>query len=158
MRSYASREGALALFSGWLGIDLSSVPQGEPVGQIESKAIQGLQGFFSKFDDQREWTVEAIADFMAIGSIMPKIVGSPVTVADELERWMEETDIDGFNLHAVPQPTGFDDFVNLVVPELQRRGRVRTSYEGDSLREHVFGSGQRRLDERHPARRLGKGA
>ena len=158
LRSYASREGALALFCGWMGVDLSSVPPGQPVGQFESKAIQGLQGFFSKFDSTREWTLEAIADFMAIGSILPKIVGSPTTVADQLERWIDQTGLDGFNLHAVPQPTGFEDFVNLVVPELQRRGRVRSSYEGNTLRERIFGAGHTRLATSHPAHRMRPGS
>lgn len=155
LRTFANPEAVLALFCGWTGIDLSTVPRGQPVGQIESKAIQGMQGYFSRFDATREWTLESMADFMAIGSIMPKIIGSPVTVADQLEQWIDQTGLDGFNLHAVPQPTGFEDFVNLVVPELQRRGRVRTRYEGDTLRERIFGVGHRRLDERHPAHRMG---
>lgn len=154
LRSYASRDAVLALFCGWTGIDLSAVPPGQPVGKIESKAIQSMQNYFAKFDAAREWTLESMADFMAIGSIMPKIVGSPTTVADQLEEWIDQTGLDGFNLHAVPQPTGFEDFVNLVVPELQRRGRVRTAYEGSTLRERIFGVGHRRLPGRHPAQRV----
>ena len=152
LRAYASREAVLSLFCGWTGIDLSTVPPGQPVGKIESKAIQSMQNYFARFDASREWTLESMADFMAIGSIMPKIIGSPATVADQLEAWIDRTGLDGFNLHAVPQPTGFEDFVNLVVPELQRRGRVPTAYEGDTLRERIFGVGHRRLSERHPGR------
>lgn len=157
LRSFASREASLSLFCGWVGIDLSTVPPGQPVGQLESKAIQGLQNYFAKFEAGREWTLDAMADFMAIGSVMPKIVGSPTTVADQLEQWIDQTGLDGFNLHAVPQPTGFEDFVNLVVPELQRRGRVRTVYEGQTLREQIFGTGNCRLAARHPAYRARPG-
>ena len=79
---------------------------------------------------------------------MPKIIGSPATVADEIERWVDETDCDGINLVPVNQPSGFFDFVDLVVPELQRRGRVRTHYETETLREHYFGVGHKRLPQR----------
>lgn len=158
LRSYASPEAVLSLFCGWTGIDLSTVPPGKPVGTIESKAIQSMQNYFARFDAAREWTLESMADFMAIGSIMPKIIGSPTTVADQLEEWIERTGLDGFNLHAVPQPTGFEDFVNLVVPELQRRGLVRTAYEDGTLRERLFGAGHRRLSERHPGRRVDIGS
>jgi len=92
-----------------------------------------------------------VADYMAIGSLMPKIIGSPSTVADELEKWIDETDCDGFNLVPVTQPSGFNDFVDLVVPELQKRKRMRTSYTGTTLRENYFGDGENRLRPRHPA-------
>ena len=158
LRSFASPEGVLALFCGWIGIDLSSLPPGQRLGDTPSKAIQGLQGFFAKIDPDREWTLEALSEFMAIGSIMPKLVGSPRTVADALEQWMDDADLDGFNIHAVTQPSGFTDFVDLVVPELQARGRMRTEYAGSTLREHLFGPGCARLDARHPAHRFDRGA
>ncbi len=150
-RRHANIEGVLALFSGWSGIDLSTLPTGTRLEDCEWKAIQGLRGFFTKVDPDRDWTLEAIGDFLAVGSVMPKIVGSPQTVADELERWMDEADLDGFNVHPVTQPSGFIDFVDLVVPELQRRGRMRTAYEGSTLRESYFGTGHRRLNARHTA-------
>ncbi|WP_353253561.1 LLM class flavin-dependent oxidoreductase [Salinisphaera sp. PC39] len=152
-RRYASPEGVLALFSGWAGIDMSELASGKNLEEYESNAIQGVLSFFSKIAPDREWTVDEIGEFMAIGSLMPKIVGSPATVADELERWMAEADVDGFNVHAVTQPAGFEDFVDLVVPELQRRGRLRTDYEGSTLRESFFGAGRRRLPETHVAHR-----
>ena len=92
-----------------------------------------------------------IFEFISIGSIMPKVIGSPETVADELERWVDETDCDGFNLVPVNQSIGFMEFVDLVVPELQRRGRVRTAYEAKTLREHYFGTGHTRLPSNHVA-------
>ena len=75
-------------------------------------------------------------------------------VADELERWMEEAGCDGFNLVPATQPQGFRDFVDLVVPELQRRGRMRTAYEGSTLRELYFGAGRTRLPKEHVAHQL----
>lgn len=150
-RSYASREAALALFSGWAGIDLAGLPSGTRLEDCEWNAIQSLKHLFRRIDPDRDWTLDAIGEFMEIGSVFPKIIGSPATVADELERWMDETDVDGFNVHAVVQPAGFTDFVDMVVPELQRRGRMRAAYDGTTLRENYFGAGRKRLKPTHAA-------
>jgi len=150
-KKYTSPEGALALFSGWAGIDLASLSSTDNLVEVKTNAIQGLMSTLVMIDPSREWTLKDVADYMAIGSLMPKIVGSPVTVADELERWIDETDCDGFNLVPVTQPSGFHDFVDLVVPELQKRKRVRTSYTGKTLRESYFGDGETRLRKTHPA-------
>ncbi|TDJ69193.1 MAG: LLM class flavin-dependent oxidoreductase [Proteobacteria bacterium] len=152
-KQYASPEGALALFSGWAGIDMSTITPNMRLQEMKTDAIQGLLTYFTTVDPNRNWTVEAIGEFISIGSVMPKIIGSAESVADELERWMDECDIDGFNLVPVIQPTGFYDFVDLVVPELQRRGRLRTHYESATLREHYFGPGQTRLPADHIAHR-----
>jgi FMN-dependent oxidoreductase (nitrilotriacetate monooxygenase family) len=65
------------------------------------------------------------------------VCGSPQQVADHMERWFVEDACDGFNLMPPFLPGSLDDFVNLVVPELQRRGLFRTEYEGTTLREHL---------------------
>jgi FMN-dependent oxidoreductase (nitrilotriacetate monooxygenase family) len=148
---YRSPEGALALFSGWVGVDIAQFTSGQSLDEVKSDAIQGLLGFFTTVDPERDWTIEDIGEFIAIGSVMPKIIGSPATVVDEIERWVEEADVDGINLVPVVQPTGFADFVDLVVPELQRRGRMRSHYETSTLREHYFGSGHKRLPANHVA-------
>jgi len=64
-------------------------------------------------------------------------VGTPVTIADEMERWLHEEGSDGFNIMFPYLPEGLDDFVGQVVPELQRRGLFRTEYEGATLRENL---------------------
>jgi FMN-dependent oxidoreductase (nitrilotriacetate monooxygenase family) len=64
-------------------------------------------------------------------------VGTPLTIADEMERWLEERGSDGFNVMFPYLPEGLDDFVDKVVPELQRRGIFRTEYEGTTLRDHL---------------------
>jgi hypothetical protein len=78
------------------------------------------------------------------------VVGSPSTVADELERWVEEVDVGGFNIAYAVSPGTFEDFVDQVVPELRRRGRVRAAYEGSTLRENLHGPGVKRLPQDHP--------
>lgn len=152
-KRYISPEGALALFSGWVGVDMAQFEPGQRLDEVRTDAIQGLMNYFTVVDPERDWTVGEIGEFLSIGSVMPKIIGSPATVADEIERWVEETDCDGINLVPVNQPSGFFDFVDLVVPELQRRGRVRTHYETETLREHYFGVGHKRLPPNHVAYR-----
>ena len=94
-------------------------------------------------DPNKVWTVGEVADFAALGGSSPVIVGSPQRIADELEGWMDETGIDGFNLTYTVAPECFADFVRLVVPELQRRGRYKTDYEPGTLRDKLFGAGPR---------------
>ncbi|MCU1345779.1 MAG: ssuD, partial [Acidimicrobiia bacterium] len=62
--------------------------------------------------------------------------GTPVQVADQIEEWFEAGAADGFNIMPPLLPQGLDAFVDLVVPELQRRGLFRTEYTGTTLREH----------------------
>lgn len=63
---------------------------------------------------------------------------------------MAETDIDGFNLVASVTPGDFEDFINLVVPELQRRGLYKTEYAPGTLREKIYGPGREFLRDDHP--------
>lgn len=65
------------------------------------------------------------------------VVGTPAQIADELEAWFTGGGADGFNIMAPHLPRGLADFVDLVIPELQRRGLFRTEYEGRTLREHL---------------------
>jgi len=82
------------------------------------------------------------------------VVGSPEEVAEELIAWVEETDVDGFNLAYAVMPETFADFVDLVVPELQRRGRYKRDYAPGTLREKFYGRGRARLGVDHPAVRF----
>jgi alkanesulfonate monooxygenase len=65
------------------------------------------------------------------------VKGSPQQVADQLEHWFVNRGADGFNLLPPIVPGAINDFVDLVVPELQRRGLFRTEYEGTTLRENL---------------------
>jgi alkanesulfonate monooxygenase SsuD/methylene tetrahydromethanopterin reductase-like flavin-dependent oxidoreductase (luciferase family) len=70
---------------------------------------------------------------------MPQVVGTPSEVADQLENYLDEGGADGFMLLATYTPGCFEEFVDLVVPELQRRARYRTTYPGKTLRENIRG-------------------
>jgi alkanesulfonate monooxygenase SsuD/methylene tetrahydromethanopterin reductase-like flavin-dependent oxidoreductase (luciferase family) len=65
------------------------------------------------------------------------VCGTPRKIADTLEEWFVERAADGFNILPAHFPGGFNDFVDLVVPELQRRGLFRREYEGTTLRDHL---------------------
>lgn len=65
------------------------------------------------------------------------LIGTPGSIADDFQHWFEQGAADGFNIMFTHLPGGVDDFVDLVVPELQRRGLVRSDYEGTTLRENL---------------------
>jgi FMN-dependent oxidoreductase (nitrilotriacetate monooxygenase family) len=148
--SYVSYDGALALYGGWSGLDLSTYPPDEPLRYVETDAVQSAVAAFSTADPTRDWTPRDIAHWVGIGGMGVVVVGSPQTVADEMERWVADGDVDGFNLAYAITPGTFVDLVELVVPELQRRGLVPTDYEGETLRETIHGKGHVRLSDDHP--------
>ncbi|WCD82516.1 LLM class flavin-dependent oxidoreductase [Pseudomonas sp. TUM22785] len=152
-REYASHDGALTLMSGWTGIDFGQYAPDQVLRQVESNAIQSAVDAFTAADPSRTWTTAEIADYCALGGDGPLLVGSPQRVADELQAWVEETDVDGFNLSSIVAPETFVDIVDLLVPELQARGLFKREYETGSLRHKLFGQGDR-LAEPHPAARL----
>jgi FMN-dependent oxidoreductase (nitrilotriacetate monooxygenase family) len=148
---YVSEEGALALMSGWTGLDFATLPPDEPVRFAQRDAMTSALEAFTSADPERSWTVREIARHAAIGGRGPVTVGSFVELADELQVWVAETDIDGFNLAYAVTPEGFTDIVDLVVPELQRRGVYKLDYAPGALREKLFGSAHARLPSNHPA-------
>lgn len=150
--SYADDEAALVLMSGWMGADLSKFALTDPVTAVKSNAIQSL---VTQFQDEAEagteWTVADIAEHGKIGGFGARIVGSPEEVADQLQAWVAETDLDGFNLAYAITPGTFEDVVRWVIPELQRRGVYPTEYEPGTLRQKLHGRGDRLPDEHHGA-------
>jgi alkanesulfonate monooxygenase SsuD/methylene tetrahydromethanopterin reductase-like flavin-dependent oxidoreductase (luciferase family) len=139
--SYFDAEASLTLLSGWTGVDFSSIALDATVEYIDNDAGRTALASFSKADPSRTWTVGAAAQFIALGGRGPVLVGSAAKVCDQLEQWFDESGIDGFNLaYAVANQT-FEDVVELIVPELQRRGRYRKSYREGSLRHKLLGRG-----------------
>jgi alkanesulfonate monooxygenase len=150
-RRYADHEASLALFSGWTGVDFAKYRPEDELRYIETEAMRSALESFTSADPNRRWTVKELAEHVAIGGRGPLLVGSPAQVADELQSWVAETGIDGFNLAYAVTPESFSDFVELVVPELQRRGVYKTEYETGTLREKLYGAGHARLSPPHPA-------
>jgi len=151
--SYASGEGMLAFYGGWTGIDFGQWEPDQPLEEVENDSLRSVLASLSKIDPERRWTPADIVEQRSIGGMGPVIVGGPATVADELERWVDEGDIDGFNFAYAITPGTFEDLVEHVVPELQRRGRAQTEYPGTTLRESLYGPGCARVEDSHPAAR-----
>jgi alkanesulfonate monooxygenase len=142
-RRYADLEGALTLLSGWTGVDFSRLDPDQIVQHVDSEAGRTALENITRADPSRTWTVRQAAEHVAIGGIGPVFVGSPATVADQLEDWIDETDVDGFNLAFAVRPETFADVADLLVPELQRRGRYKAAYREGTLREKLFGGAPR---------------
>jgi FMN-dependent oxidoreductase (nitrilotriacetate monooxygenase family) len=143
---YANPEAGLAHFASGTGIDFSRYALDEPIGAQSTNAIQSAVKAITagpKAKSKRD-----LLDQLVLGGRYSPIVGSPQRVADELAQWVRETDIDGFNLARTVAPECFEDFVELVVPELQSRGLYKEAYAEGTLREKLFAAGPR-LPERH---------
>ncbi|MEO9278901.1 LLM class flavin-dependent oxidoreductase [Acinetobacter sp. WA-87] len=140
-QSYGSYDGALTLLSGWSGVDFSQYQPTDKVEYIQTNAIQSLLDSYVNADPERVWTIEEIANWNSLGGNGPVLVGSAETVSDALQQWVEDTDIDGFNLAYILAHQTFADVVEFVVPELQKRGVYQTSYTQGTLREKLFGAG-----------------
>lgn len=150
-RKYISPEGGLAIVSGWTGIDFSK-PDLLASSAAGSNAIQSVAASFAGGADN----VEEIGRSVALGGGGLLIVGDGKHVVDELEAWANEADLDGFNFCYVVMPETFEDIVEHVVPELQRRGLFKTEYQPGTYRDKLFGNGPR-LKETHPGAKFRKG-
>jgi long-chain alkane monooxygenase len=152
-RRYADYDAALALFSGWTGVDFAKYRPEDELRYIETEAMRSALASFTSDDPNRVWTLRELAEHVAIGGRGPLLVGAPGQIADALVQWVEATGVDGFNLAYAVTPESFEDFVELIVPELQRRGVYKTDYRAGTLREKLFGPGRARLSPPHPAAR-----
>ena len=150
-RKYVNLESSQAIIGGWSGVDLSQFDEDEVLNYVKTESIQSILTPFTLQAKDKQWTRKDIAEHCTIGGMGEVIVGDPQQVADELERWIDEGGLDGINLAYHVSPGSFEDFIEFVVPELQKRGRYRTSYEGETLRESLFGKGQTKVADSHPA-------
>ncbi|BCH29897.1 monooxygenase [Mesorhizobium sp. L-8-10] len=125
-----------------LGVDLSSldVDQAIPL-ELLPETSNSTRSYFDMMvaavRDERLTVRQLYERCAAARGGMNPVVGSANTVADHMEKWFREGACDGFMVRVPYLPTGLQDFVELVVPELQRRGLYRTDYEGKTLRDHL---------------------
>ncbi|MFT3956065.1 MAG: LLM class flavin-dependent oxidoreductase [Piscinibacter sp.] len=146
-------EASLALLSGWTDVDFSRYPLDATIEYLDTDAGRTALASFSAADPSRRWTVGEAARFIGLGGRGPVLTGDPRQVADALESWVDDTGIDGFNLTYALSHETIRDVVELIVPELQRRGRYPTAYADGALRHKLFGRGAR-LGADHSARRV----
>lgn len=147
-KQYVSKSGALALMSGWTGIDFAK-PDLVSASAASSNAIQGAAAAFTAGGPGEHPDLDSIGQSVGLGGGGPVLVGGPKTVADELQAWAEACDLDGFNLAYAVMPETFEDVVEHLIPELQRRGLFKTEYAQGTYREKLFGRGPR-LETNHP--------
>jgi FMN-dependent oxidoreductase (nitrilotriacetate monooxygenase family) len=149
-RRHINPEGALTLMSGWTGVDFSTYDLDQEVRHVHNEAGRSAMDNVTRADPDRVWTVREVAEHVGIGGAGPVLVGTPKNVADEIEAWFEATDVDGLNMPFAVSPGDFEDIVELLVPELVRRGRYKEAYAPGTLREKLFGAGRARLIAPHP--------
>lgn len=123
-----------------LGIDLSTCPLDEPVPLPETlpetNTHKSRQTIVARWIRRTNPTLRELTCKLTAGGHRI-VVGSPQTIADDFEQWFRQGAADGFNIMFPSAPDGINDFVDLVVPELQRRGLFRTEYEGRTFRENL---------------------
>jgi alkanesulfonate monooxygenase len=130
-------ESAIASLSISLGHDASTFDPDGPLPDVpETNASQSGRERTIALARRENLTVRQLAQRLG-GFSGLSMVGTPQTIADEMEQWLRERGCDGFNIMFPYLPAGLDDFVDKVVPELQRRGLFRRAYEGTTLREHL---------------------
>ncbi|PGG95312.1 hypothetical protein AJ79_10129 [Helicocarpus griseus UAMH5409] len=156
LAKYGDRDGALALFGGWSGFDLSTYGEDEDFRFVGHPAVRSMVNHWASTvpgTEGTKWNRKTISEYLIVGGNGTKIIGSPKTVADELERWVEVADVDGFNFSYATIPGTFDDIIEFLLPELRRRGIFWEDYavKGGTLRENMYGqAGQNRLRGTHP--------
>ncbi len=131
----------LVLLSEVLNFDFASKGYDEPFSTEEMAGISGLQAFRDrvvKLSGNPNPSPREFVKYTQRGTLgeFPVFVGTPEGVADQMEEWYGSA-CDGFVISAGHVPGSYEDFVRLVVPELQRRGRFQTEYRGRTLRENL---------------------
>lgn len=153
MQKVGTYEAGFAWLAGSSGMDFSQYEPETPISQFDQSKLPAFQGIseiatpapgsFEKTPYLRKGpqvepaklTLKNVVEGYAEG-ITPKIIGTPIQVADQLEQIVDEGGADGFMLSAVHHPGSMEDF-RPVIAELQRRGRFRKQYEGPTLRERL---------------------
>lgn len=132
---------ALAQLSMFVGTDCSDWDLDGPVPPLPpAEEFTGPQGRYRtilRIIEREQPTVRGLLGTLAAGGGHCTMIGTPEQIADEIELWHRTGAADGFNLMAPLYPSGLEEFVDLVVPELQRRGLFRTDYTADTLRGNL---------------------
>jgi FMN-dependent oxidoreductase (nitrilotriacetate monooxygenase family) len=128
----------VAQLSAMLDTDLSGHDLDGPLPPV-GPSTEGNQSRFdlvTQLARREQLTIRQLIERLAGGRGHRVLAGTPEQVADQLELWVENGAADGFNIMPATLPQGLTDFVDQVVPELQRRGLFRTEYTGTTLRDH----------------------
>ena len=138
LQSWLTPTNALALVSQRLGHDISGYPLDGPVPDFpQTDRGQAFSRTLLEMARREKMTLRDLYNVTAAARGHWVIYGTPKRIADIFEEWFVGGMADGFVVMPAYFPGAFDDFVDLVVPELQRRGLFRTEYSGSTLRDHL---------------------
>lgn len=117
--------------------DWSQYPLDKSVKHIDVRGSQGAIDLCLRMKQKSDLTVRDVGRLYAQGVLLPQIAGTPSQIADQLEQSLKNDEADGFIVSAAYSPGSFDEFVDMVVPELRRRGLTRKEYTGTTLRDNL---------------------
>lgn len=140
LTSLILEEDGVALVSAFSGgeLDLTNADLDGPLPPAPpTEGMKSRQALIRQIADENNFSIRQLYQWIASARGHFTIVGSAVQIADTLQEWFENEGADGFNILPPWLPTGLNDFIDLVIPELQRRGLFRTAYEGRTLRENL---------------------
>ncbi len=126
----------LAQLAGSMG-DLSAYPLDGPVPLLPEWRMRSRGQLMYDRAQRDNLTIRQLYTAIAAGNGHRQMIGTPAQIVDHMEHWFNNGAADGFNILAAHMPGGLEDFVDMVVPEMQRRGLYRTAYEGSTLRENL---------------------
>jgi FMN-dependent oxidoreductase (nitrilotriacetate monooxygenase family) len=131
-------DAGLHALSRMLGMDFSNVDVDGPLPEVDiAKLTQSRAVGVVETARKQNMTVREVYEKLVVSKGHRHLIGTAEEVADNLQEWFEAGGADGFNVMPAQFPDGLNDFAELVVPELQRRGLFRTAYEGTTLRQHL---------------------
>ena len=152
LQGFVDSTNALALLSDRFGTDMARFDLDGPVPDLHlPDTYHSFAGALLRKARRDGMGLRDIYNLLAAARGHWVLCGSAVQVADTLEEWFTTGAADGFNIMPASLPGGLDDFVALVVPELQRRGLFRTAYEGATLRDRLNLPRPGRMETRHRA-------
>ncbi|TQC49937.1 LLM class flavin-dependent oxidoreductase [Rhodococcus sp. WS4] len=136
----------LAHMAGVANVDFGGLELNTPLHDVKADGLQSIIDWVKAGVTDREATLEDLGRYLATSN---RLTGSPQTIADELQHW-HDAGIDGVLVMNNEIPGTYDDFVDYVVPELQKRGLSQTEYRPGTLRQRILGKGDH-LADTHPA-------
>ena len=138
LQAFVTDTNSLAMLSNRLGQDMSAFPLDGPVPDLPlPDSSHGFARTMLAKARREAMTLRDLYNLTAAARGHWVLCGTPASIADTLEEWFTTGAADGFNILPPYFPAAFDEFVDLVVPELQRRGLFRREYAGTSLRAHL---------------------
>ncbi|MEH2301289.1 MAG: hypothetical protein V7K88_20395 [Nostoc sp.] len=127
----------LLTMSNHLGVDLSQYSLDQSVEKVEAQDYQKLLAVVQRLSLDKTITLRDLGKIYGRSLAVPQLVGTPIQIADKLEALFHEQAGDGFVISPAYLPGSFDEFVDLVIPELQKHGLFRKEYTGNTLRDSL---------------------